>query len=84
MAAALIPVSAALRKKFRIRSFSGPYFTTVGLNTGIYSVNLRIQSECVKMGNRKTPNTATFSTVLVMHNSWLIYCRVFFPKANSF
>ena len=32
-------------KSFRIRSFSGPYFPIFGLNTKIYGVSLRIQSE---------------------------------------
>ena len=31
-------------KSVRIRSLSGPYFPAFGLNTEIYSVNLRIQS----------------------------------------
>ena len=31
-------------KSVRIRSFSGPYFPALGLNTEIYVVNLRIQS----------------------------------------
>ena len=32
----------------RIRSFSGQYFPTCGLNTERYSVSLRVQSECGK------------------------------------
>ena len=31
-------------KSVRIRSFSGPYFPTFGLNTESYGVSLRIQS----------------------------------------
>ena len=40
-------------KSFRIRSFSGPYFPAVGLNTETYSASLRIQSECGKYGPEK-------------------------------
>ena len=50
-------------KRVRIRSYSGPYFPTFGLNTEKYSVPLRIQSECGKMRSRITPNTATFHAV---------------------
>ena len=37
-------------KRVRIRSFSGPYFPELGLNTERYSVFLRAQSECGKYG----------------------------------
>ena len=47
-------------KSVLILSFSGLYFPAFGLNTEIYSVNLRIQSECRKIRTRKTPNTDTF------------------------
>ena len=47
--------------------FSGPYFPVFGLNTGIYAVNLRIQSEYRKMRTRKTPYLETFHAVTV-HN----------------
>ena len=47
-------------KSVRIPSFSGPHFPTFGLNTEIYFVNLRIQTECGKIRTRKTPNTDTF------------------------
>ena len=50
-------------KCVRIRSYSGPYFLTFGLNTEKYSVSLRIQSECAKMRKRITPNTDTFHAV---------------------
>ena len=46
-----------------IRSFSGPHFLALGLNTDIYSVSLRIQSKFGKMKTRKTPNTDTFYAV---------------------
>ena len=50
-------------KSVRIRSFSGPYFPALRLNTEIYFVNLciqsdlRIQSECGKLRKRKSANT---------------------------
>ena len=49
----------------RIRSYSGPYFPAFGLNTEIYSVSLRVQSECGKRRTRITPNTDTFYIVIV-------------------
>ena len=42
-------------KSVRILIFSGPHFPTFELNTEIYSVNLRIQSECGTMWTRETP-----------------------------
>ena len=59
-----------------IWSFSGPCLLAFGLNTDIYSVNLRIQSECEKIGARKTSNTDTFYAVYLLaflaHNDdWL-------------
>ena len=48
---------------FRIRSDSGLYFSTFGLNTERYEVSLPIQSECAKMQTRITPNTDTFHAV---------------------
>ena len=50
-------------KSVRIRSFSGLYFPTFGLNAGRYSVSLRIQSECEKIRTRKTLNTDTLQVV---------------------
>ena len=44
-------------KRDPIRSFTGPHFPAFELNTEIYSVNLRIQSESGKMRIRKTQNT---------------------------
>ena len=40
------------------------YSPAFGLNTDIYSVNLRIQPDCGKMRTRKTPNTDSFCTVI--------------------
>ena len=41
-------------KSVHIRSYSGPYFPAVGLNTEKYPVSLRIQSDCGKMRTRTT------------------------------
>ena len=43
--------------------FSGPYFPAFGLNTEIYSVNLRIKSECGKIWTRKNPYLDNFHAV---------------------
>ena len=44
----------SLREKCpKTEFFSGTYFPTFVLNTEIYRVNLRIQSECGKMQTRK-------------------------------
>ena len=51
-------------KNVRIRSYSGPHFPAFELNTEIYGVSLRIQSECGKMLTRITQNTDTFYAVL--------------------
>ena len=53
-------------KSVRVRSYSGPHFSTFGLNTEIYSVSLRIQSELGKMRTKITPNTDTFYAVGAM------------------
>ena len=51
-------------KSVRNWSFYGPYFfLAFGLNTEIYSRNLRIQHKYAKIRNRKTPNTDTFYAV---------------------
>ena len=63
-------------KSVCIRSFSGPYFPAFGLNTEIYSVNLRIQPECRKTLTRKTLNTDTFHA--------MGYSRMGLPFATSF
>ena len=54
---ALKSVTKHCVKCVSIRSFSGPYFPTFGLNTERYShVSLHIQSKCRKVRTRKTPN----------------------------
>ena len=50
-------------KSVRIRSFSGPYFPTFGLNMERYEVSFRIQFECRKLRTRKPPNTNTSQAV---------------------
>ena len=65
---ALLSAVKYFRKKHcdtivRIRSFSGPYFPVFGLDTEIYSVNLRIQFEYVEMRTRKTPGAEFFYVV---------------------
>ena len=41
-------------KSVHIRSFFGPYFPKFGLNTEIYSINLRNQSKCGKIRTRNS------------------------------
>ena len=48
-------------KSVQIQRFSGSYFPTFGLNTEIYTVFLRIQSECGKIRTRKTSVFGHFS-----------------------
>ena len=59
-------ISALCVKSVHIRSFSGPYFPTFGLNTERYSVSLSIQIECGKIRTRKTPNTDTFHALAMI------------------
>ena len=40
------------RKVFKYEVISGPYFPVFGLNTAIYSVNLRLQTEYRKIRTR--------------------------------
>ena len=56
-------------KNVRIRSYSGPHFSAFGLTTERYRVSLRIQSECVKLRTRITPNTVTFYAVTLQSRS---------------
>ena len=56
-------------KSVRIRSYSGPYFSTFGLNTEryvypVYGVFFGIQSKCGKIWTRITPNTDNFYAVI--------------------
>ena len=52
------------RKVPKYGVFSGLHFPAFELNTEIYGVSLRIQSECGKMLTRITQNTDTFYAVL--------------------
>ena len=52
-------------KSVPTRRFSGPYFPAFRLSTDIYSVSLRIQSECAKIRTRKTPNANNFHVAYV-------------------
>ena len=56
-------------KSVGIRSFSGPYFPALELNTERQSVSLRILSNCLKLRTRKTPNTDTFHAVKVLNTA---------------
>ena len=74
-------------KSVRIRSYSGPYFPTFGVNTERYEVSVRIQSEREKMWIRITPNTDTFHTVLPIHlfSKWEnIFFKLFWKFSNDF
>ena len=69
-------------KSVCIRSFSGPYFLSFGLNTKRYRVvSLRIQSECGKIRTRCTPNTDTFHEVIAYRKSKLL--SDYFMKNDS-
>ena len=54
----------ALRKKCRYSELFWFAFTRIWNAYEEYSVSLRIQSECRKMGTRITPNMDTFQTEL--------------------
>ena len=58
-------------KSVHIRSFSGPYSPAFGLNTEIYFLNLRIQSECGKIRTTETPNMDTTHAVFITNNFFL-------------
>ena len=51
---------------------SGPYFPVFGLDTEVYGVNLRIQSEYRKYGPEITPRLDTFYAMSISVNSDLI------------
>ena len=57
----LKPTRVTAWKTSKYRVFSGPYFPAFGLNTEIYSVNLRIQSEYRKIRTRKNTVFGHFS-----------------------
>ena len=47
-------------KDVRIRSFTGPFSTVLGLNMEIYRVNLRIQFERMKIRTKKNSKYGHF------------------------
>ena len=57
----VLPYSIIAWKVSKYGVFSGPYFPTFGLNTEVYSVNLRIQSKCRKIRTRKNSLFGHFS-----------------------
>ena len=63
-------------KSVRIRSYSGPYFPTFGLNMERYGVS---QFVCGKMRTSITPNTNTFQAVF-----FFILSAFFFPWTSLF
>ena len=73
-------------KSVRIRSFSGLHFPTFGLNTGRYSISLRIQSKCGKMRTRKTPNMDSFHEphCILRYDYWFKTLKKFLRPAPYF
>ena len=59
-------IKLSLREKSPYSDFFWPYFPAFELNTEIYGLNLRIQSECRKIRARKTPKTDTFCAVYLI------------------
>ena len=56
---------------FQIPSFSGPYFSILGLNMEIYEVNLHVQFENGKLRTRKNFILEHFSCgVYLAYISW--------------
>ena len=83
---ALKSVTKHCVKSVSIRSFSGPYFPTFGLNTERYShVSLHIQSKCWKVLTRKTPNKDknTFHVVESIPVSIMWIRLIFWITRNS-
>ena len=66
-------------KSVRVRSFSGPYFLTFGLNTETYSVRMR--------GNTDQNNSEyirrLFSNFLSLYATKPYLLKVFFPISNN-
>ena len=79
-------------KSIRIRNYSGPYFPAFWRILTQYSLSLRIQSECVKIRTRITPNTDTFYAVpenVIIHclhvkNIFLFAIRSNFVSTRTF
>ena len=60
-------------KVSRYKAFSGPYFPVFGLNTKIYTVNLHIQSEYMKLWK----NVCVKSAWKV--SKYRVFCGPYFP-----
>ena len=61
--------SVPLRERMsRFGGFSGPYFPVFGVNTEIYRVTTRINSEYSKIRTRKTPKLDFFRLVINFSN----------------
>ena len=67
-------------KSVRVRSFSCSHFSAFGLNTEIYSVNLRIQPKPGKIRTRKTRSTDTFYAVI---NTERVKLVIYFQRNNQ-
>ena len=50
--------------------FSGPYFPLIGLNTKIYGINLRIQSEYGNIQTRKNSVFGHFSRSAIFYQGF--------------
>ena len=57
-------------------AFSGSYFPVFGLNTEIYGVNLRIQSEYRKIPTRKSSVFGQFSRIAVINLFWTLFLNL--------
>ena len=68
-------------KSVQYRAFSGPYIPVLGVNTEIYPVNLRIQSEYRKILTRKNSVFEHFSRSATIDGS---ECENIFGKKNWF
>ena len=64
---------------FKYWVFSGPYFSIFGLNTEIYSGNLRIESKCRKIRTRKNSLFGHFSR----SETELFFCYQTFSLLNT-
>ena len=66
----------SLREKCPHLEFFWSAFSLIGTEYGEilrYSVSLRIESECVKIRTRKTPNMDTFHAVTCLKNIYILH-----------
>ena len=62
---------------------SGLYFPAFGLDTEIYKVNLRIQSDFPKIRDRKTPNLLIYLNLFIyLFIYLLIYLFIYLFKST--